>query len=356
MKKPKITVYVVSHNHEKYLLDAIESVLRQSIDGWELLIIDDGSEDKSIDVINRYKGDERITIFKTEGIGLPAVCNLALKNAKGEYVIRLDGDDVLDENILLVLSNYLESNTEAALVFPDYFLIDEYNEIFAHERRNKIFDSNYVVDIPPNGACTLIRTKILKETGGYREDLGAQDGFDMWTKISQKYKAGNINLPLFYYRRHSDNLTNKVHYILNAKRQIKKDSILNDLNKNGPYTVVIPCRKNYDFCQDVWKQQVGTKTLLEFAIDECIVSNVFTNIVIACDNPEVNDIVSKYDDKRLSVYMRETKNTIRSKKIVPTLDKIVRKFDPEYKGITAIRYIQSPFVSKENIGKKLFLL
>ncbi|MCK5541083.1 MAG: glycosyltransferase family 2 protein [Desulfobacterales bacterium] len=356
MNTPKITVYVVSHNHEKFLSDAIESVLRQSVEGWELFIIDDGSEDKSREIINLYKGDDRVQIFSTEGIGLPAVCNLALDRANGEYIVRLDGDDLFDENILLVLSNYLDNNVETALVFPDYFLIDEFNEIFAHERRNKIFDSNYVIDIPPNGACTMIRTKVLKEAGGYREDLGAQDGFDMWSKISKKHATGNVNLPLFYYRRHSDNLTNKIHFILNAKRRIKKDSILKVLDKNRPFTAVIPCRKNYDFCEDVWKQKIGGKSILEFGIDECIASDVFDRIVVACDNPDVDSILSKYNDKRLSLHIRNSKDTIRSRKIVPALNKIVREQDPDYNGITVIRYIQSPFVSKESLEEALFTL
>ena len=356
MKKPKITVYVVSHNHEKYLSDALESVLRQTIDGWEFLIIDDGSEDKSREIIDLYKGDDRVQIFHTDGIGLPSVCNLALEKARGEYIVRLDGDDIFDENILLVLSNYLDSNPETALVFPDYFLIDEFNEIFAHERRNKIFDTNHVVDIPPNGACTMIRINMLKEAGGYREDLGAQDGFDMWTKISEKHKTGNVNLPLFYYRRHSDNLTNRVQFIHNAKRQIKHDAIHADLEKNKPFIVVIPCRKNYDFCEDVWKQGVGSQTLLEVAIEESLASKIIDHVVVACDNQEAADVVKSYSDKRLSFYLRQSKETIRSQKITPVIKAIVEELDPEFLGITALRYIQSPFVNKETIEEAVYTL
>lgn len=354
MEKPKITVYVVSHNHEKYLSDAIESVLRQSIDGWEVLLIDDASEDKCMDIINLYKGDDRVQIFQTKGIGLPGVCNLALEKAKGEYIIRLDGDDILDENILLVLSKYLDNNQESALVFPDYFLIDEFNEIFAHERRHKIFDASHVVDIPPNGACTMIRTKVLKEVGGYREDLGAQDGFDMWSKISQKYGAGNVNLPLFYYRRHRENLTNDVGFIADARRQIKQDASFADLEKSRPIIVVIPCRENYDFCQDLWNQKVGDKTLLEIAIEESLASSVIDYVVVACDNIKAKTIVENYRDKRLFFHLRDKRETIRSQKITPLLQKIAQEFDKDFSGITAIRYIQSPFVAKETLEESLY--
>ena len=83
MSKPKITVYIASHNYGNFLADAIESVLRQTVDNWELLLIDDNSTDNTQEVINLYQGDTRVRQFKTEGIGLPAVCNIALRESSG---------------------------------------------------------------------------------------------------------------------------------------------------------------------------------------------------------------------------------------------------------------------------------
>jgi glycosyltransferase involved in cell wall biosynthesis len=211
---PKVSVYVVSHNYGRFLSEAIESVLRQHYENWELLLIDDGSSDHTAEVMQLYVGDPRVRVFRTSGIGLPAVCNLALRESRGEYLIRLDGDDVLDENALFVLLSYLERQPEVALVFPDYYLIDEGGEIFAHERRQKISESSHLMDMPPNGACMLIRKSVLELIGGYREDLGAQDGFDLWAKIRNTHRTMNVNLPLFYYRRHGDNLTNGSYRIL----------------------------------------------------------------------------------------------------------------------------------------------
>ena len=101
-------MYVVSRDYGRFLAEAIESVLRQHYDDWELLLIDDGSTDNTADVMQLYSGDPRVRVFATTGIGLPAVCNLALHEARGKYLIRLDGDDVLDENALFVLASYLE--------------------------------------------------------------------------------------------------------------------------------------------------------------------------------------------------------------------------------------------------------
>ena len=172
-------------NYGRFLGEAIESVLRQHYDDWELLLIDDDSTDDTEHVMRLYAGDSRVRIFKTEGIGLPAVCNLALQESRGEYMIRVDGDDMLDENALGVLVGYLDRAADLALVFPDYYLVDEGGEIIAQERRQKLSEANHMLDMPPNGACTLFRKSVLTAIGGYREDLGAQDGFDVWTRIKR---------------------------------------------------------------------------------------------------------------------------------------------------------------------------
>ncbi|HOY68968.1 MAG TPA: glycosyltransferase family 2 protein, partial [Candidatus Ozemobacteraceae bacterium] len=200
----KISVYIASHNYGKYLQEAINSVLRQSIGGWELILINDNSFDNTQEIMELYRGDPRVSILTTNGIGLPAVANLALKVAKGEYLIRLDADDVFDENILLVLSNKLDRDPDVALVFPDYFLVDETGGFIIYEGRGALHKSNHMFDMPANGACTMIRRSVLEKLGGYREDLGAQDGLDLWLKVIKEYKCANINLPLFYYRRHGD--------------------------------------------------------------------------------------------------------------------------------------------------------
>jgi len=353
VSKPHITVYIPSHNYGRYLADAIDSVLRQTYGDWELIVINDASTDNTAEVMNLYRGHPQISLLTTEGIGLPAVSNLAVKQAKGDYVMRLDADDVVDENILLVLGTHLDLHPEAALVFPDYFLVDEYGEIFAHEYRKRIYDQNHVLDMPPNGACTLIRKSVLEEIGGYREDLGAQDGFDLWSRITDRFKAHNVNLPLFYYRRHGINLTANTHRILSARRQIKRDAVQESLKECRPITAVIPCRRNYDFVPDLWNRRIDGRSLLQLGIDVCLSSDIIDRVVVACDNPEAGEVVNSYDDERLSFLLRDPRSTIRSASIVPVLEQIVRPVDPELKGITVLRYIQTPFVTTGTLDEAI---
>ncbi|MDA7721058.1 glycosyltransferase family 2 protein, partial [Alphaproteobacteria bacterium] len=119
---PKISVYIVSHNYGRYVEEAINSVLYQSIDDWELLLFDDGSSDNTYEILAKFENYCRVRVFRTEGLGLQKICNIAVKEARGKYIIRLDGDDVFEPDILLVLSNHLDRNPKVGLVFPDYYL------------------------------------------------------------------------------------------------------------------------------------------------------------------------------------------------------------------------------------------
>ncbi len=354
LKEPLITVYLPSHNYGRYLKRAIESVLKQTYDNFELLIFDENSKDNTAEIINLFKGDSRIRTFKTEGIGLINVANMAINEARGKYLIRLDADDIFNEDILYVLTRRLENNKDLAFVFPDYYLIDEYDEIISMERREKVYSINNNLDVPAHGACTLFRLDILKEIGGYNTEFKAQDGYYIWNRILSKYKCDNVNLPLFYYRRHETNLTNQSTRILTARRAIKLNEIKDDIVNNKPINVIIPCRENYDFRQNLWKLELGDKKLLEHSLDNCVNSQLWDNIIVACDNEEVMDILNKYDDKRIKFFKRDKNETIRSIDMLQTLEKIAKIYDEEHKGITVISYVQSPFVKKETLEEAVY--
>lgn len=356
MQTPKITVYIASHNYGRFLEAAVESVLRQSVDNWELLIINDNSDDDTADVMKLYEGDSRIRFFTTDGIGLPGVCNLALREARGEMVIRLDGDDILDEHILLVLSNYLDRYPNCAMVFPDYYLMDEYGRVFAQERREKLHGNNHLLDVPANGACSLIRKQVLEELGGYREDLGAQDGYDIWNRLLESYRVANVSLPLFYYRRHGKNLTENEKNIFQARRGIKFDAIREKLARFRPIIALIPCRVRYDFSPNLWKREVNGKSLLERSITRCVKSSLFDHIVVAADTLQVQTIIGRFDDKRLCFFERRSEDTIRSATLVPTLEGMTRELDPDCTGLTVLSYLQAPFVQTETLEEAVTTL
>ena len=114
---PKVSVLLSVHNHENYVGPAIESVLRQTYQDWELIIIDDCSQDRSPDVARQYK-DERIQFYRLEeNKGAILTFNELLKKASGEYIASLDSDDIWYDNKLEEQIAYLEQHKEIAACF-----------------------------------------------------------------------------------------------------------------------------------------------------------------------------------------------------------------------------------------------
>ena len=135
---PKITVYIPTYNYARFLDAAIQSVLKQTMDDWELIVINDGSTDNTAEILEPYRAYPKIRILEHENKGLNFTNNIALRAAEGEYLMRLDADDFLDESILLVLSNILDTKPGVGLVYPDYYHVDEDGEIIEIVRRQKI--------------------------------------------------------------------------------------------------------------------------------------------------------------------------------------------------------------------------
>ena len=153
----KVSIIITAHNYGKYLTQSIESALNQNYDNYEVIIIDDGSTDYTKEILKVYEPHPRVKVFNLEGIGLAAASNYGIKNAGGEYIIRLDADDYFDENILLVESNILDKHPEIGQVYPDYYRVNQYGEIIEHVRLPKVHDEIKLLDRSPLAAGAMYR-------------------------------------------------------------------------------------------------------------------------------------------------------------------------------------------------------
>ena len=126
---PAVTVYIANHNYGRYIEQAIESVLNQTMQDFELIVIDDGSTDDSRKIVERYMDRPNVLAIFQHNKGLTVTNNIALRAATGRHIMRLDADDYLDENALQVLYGVLERNPNIGMVFPDYYVVDEDGEV-----------------------------------------------------------------------------------------------------------------------------------------------------------------------------------------------------------------------------------
>ncbi|UUX92246.1 glycosyltransferase family 2 protein [Methanoplanus endosymbiosus] len=296
--KPLVTVYITNYNYGHYIRQAILSVLNQTFQDFELLIIDDGSTDHSRQIIEEYRDHPKIQIIYQMNNGLNYSNNIAIRAANGRYIMRLDADDFLDPMALDKMSKILEKHDEFGLVFPDYYYVNSEGIIIGEERRHNFNKDVSLFDLPAHGACTMIRLSHLNELGGYNDSFTCQDGYELWIRFIKKYGVTNINEPLFYYRQHDNNLTNNEKKILETRRKINSSLIDTSDYLDITTIAIIPIRKK-TIGDIIWPLYVKAngKTILEEMVEIASNSNKIHYIVVSTEDKEIQEYVLNISDK-----------------------------------------------------------
>ena len=271
---PKVTVYITCHNYGRFVEQAIDSVYQQIYLDWELLIIDDGSTDDSAVTIEKMaaqRPDRVRTYVNAAPRGLPWCANLAIEEARGSYLIRLDADDYFDESALLTMATFLDRNPEVALVYPNYVYVAEDGGYLGIEHRKKVGSETKVLDLPAHGACTMVRRRVLKSVGGYSGEHKAQDGHQIWLKILNRYRIANVATPLFFYRQHGSSLTTDKTRLLAARREIKR-AIASRHEGDIKVRVggVIPAKNTGTHLPNICLEVIAGKPLIDYAIEAAL--------------------------------------------------------------------------------------
>ena len=342
-----VTVYITNFNYGKFIKQAIESVLIQTEQSFELIIIDDGSTDNSKEIIEKYKDLKNIRIVYQKNKGLNVTNNIALRAARGKYIVRLDADDYFSPNALELLLEKLESDSMLGMVFPDYFIVDTQGEVLERQKRHDFDNEVKLFDQAAHGACTMIRVKFLREIGGYDESFSCQDGYELWVKFTSKFKVSNINEPLFYYRKHGKNLTSNEDKILDTRATINSKYV-KKFNKEIKSVAIIPVRGEGN---DIYKLPFGSHTLLEEKINQALESNFITKVIVTSPDKNIKQLINdKYENlDKVSFFYRDKSKTRINVDLNSTLELIVKKFkNLDFKAITILA-IEFPFLKPSKI-------
>ncbi|MFW6016530.1 MAG: glycosyltransferase [bacterium] len=201
-----ISVIMSVYNAEKYLEEAVESILTQSYKDFEFIIIDDKSTDNSADIIKSYAiKDERIKYIKNDiNRGLTYSLNKALDLAEGKYIARMDADDISIKNRFEIQYNYLENNKDISLLGTSAYNINETGDIIAErnvpftfeEIKNSIKLVNPVIH-----PSVMFRKRDILAIGGYNEKFKKVQDYELWFRvIANGLKIENLSERLLYYR------------------------------------------------------------------------------------------------------------------------------------------------------------
>lgn len=215
MKKcatPQITVLMPVYNGERYLREAIESILGQTYIDFEFLIIDDGSIDNSLNIIDSYN-DQRINVVRNErNIGVAASLNRGLDVAKGKYIARMDADDISHFIRLEKQVKFLDSHPEIPMVGAQTQTIDQEGKIkssretkFSTEnigiRWSLMFDNSF-----SHSSVMFRREVIWDQFFGYDVGKIACEDFDLWSRVVEKYAVQNLPQILIMHRIHPESV------------------------------------------------------------------------------------------------------------------------------------------------------
>jgi glycosyltransferase involved in cell wall biosynthesis len=213
MTNPTISVLMSVHNGENYLEEAIESILNQTYPDFELIIINDFSTDSSFEIIKKF-ADKRIVLIENDhNIGLTKSLNKGLKIAKGEYIARMDADDISEINRFEKQIDVLQKNPDYTVVGSNIFLIDDTGLIIeqikypetTEENLGNIFFDNTIVH-----SSAMFRKDFVMSLGGYNEEYSKSQDYDLWLNIIEN--GGllyNIQESLLKYRIHAGSISNK---------------------------------------------------------------------------------------------------------------------------------------------------
>lgn len=207
---PLITVVIPVYNGEKTIRETIQSVFNQSLSDLELLVINDGSTDSTLEVVSQIK-DERLKVYTYPNAGLAASRNRGISLAKSEYISFIDADDLWTPDKLESQLKALQENPKAAVVYSWTDWIDESSQSLgkgSHNTQNgEVLAQLLLNDFVANGSNCLIKMQAFREVGGFDETLTAVEDWDMWLRLAERYQFVAVPSPQVLYRVTSNSMS-----------------------------------------------------------------------------------------------------------------------------------------------------
>lgn len=227
MAKKKITIIICSYNNSLYLKKCLSSVFNQSIsfDKFDVILIDDKSNDRSLEIANNYKNKKNFKIIKNrKNIGLVKSCNKAIKYSKTDFIVRVDSDDYVSFNFIEVFLKYIDKGYE--------FIITNYKTLKNKKIKKKNINTFKLKDLI---SCSVaLKKEIIDKIGGYKNFLWEEH--DLYLRYLKKTKKiFRVKKYIYFYRLHKTNMTKLTSWKKKAWRQLykkHKKSNIQSLEKN----------------------------------------------------------------------------------------------------------------------------
>jgi len=208
-----ISVVLPVFNGEETIKETVNSVLNQTFRNWELIVINDGSQDATLEIVSSIK-DERIKVFSYPNKGQPASRNRGIARAKGEYISFIDADDLWTADKLEAQYQALRDNPQAAVAYSWTDWIDESGQLLSCgsyiSENGDVFAQLLLQDFIANGSNPLIRRQALLNVGNFDESLSNAHDWDMWLRLAAHYPFVVVPSAQILYRKSTSSMSANV--------------------------------------------------------------------------------------------------------------------------------------------------
>lgn len=205
----KVSIIMAVYNGERFLSESIESILNQTFKNFEFIIINDGSTDNTAKILESYS-DSRISVFTQENTGLTQSLNKAIKLSRGEYIARMDADDIALPRRLQKQVDFLDAHLDIGMVGTFNLVIDEQGKVIGRKVYPASDSKLQRVLIRYNPflhASVMIRRGVFEIAGLYNENKIRGQDYELWLRIANHFKLANIQEILMSQRWRGDNVS-----------------------------------------------------------------------------------------------------------------------------------------------------
>lgn len=220
---PLISVIIPVYNGKKTINKTIESILNQTISDWELIIINDGSQDGTLEVVSNIR-DSRLKIFSYPNSGQAISRNRGISHAVGEFITFSDADDLWTPDKLEAQLKALQVNPQAAVAYSWTDYIDEFGQFLRSGTRlnatGDVYKKLLVRNFLENGSNPLIRKQALTEVGGFDGSLTPAEDWDMYLRLASRYHFAAVPSPQILYRVSASSSSSNVYKMEAASLQV----------------------------------------------------------------------------------------------------------------------------------------
>lgn len=243
-KKPLISVIIPTYNRGWIIKEAIDSVLSQDYRDFELIIVDDGSTDNTLEILNSYQDD--ITVLRQNNHGVSAARNLGIMAASGRFVAFLDSDDLWLPQKLSSQVDYFNLNPDAIICQTEEIWIRKGVRVNPKKRHKKpwgmIFEQSLALCLVSPSAV-MIRRSLFDEVGFFDEKLPVCEDYDLWLRISCRFPVYLIDTPLIIKRGGHDDQLSASSGLDKFRIKSLKKNIASDLLSETQYRAAVKTLK-----------------------------------------------------------------------------------------------------------------